>query len=395
VPLSPVLLKSHAIAPDRPSRPTLFGRLIVTGRRSWLALIRRILGRRAVPPPSPVAAAPPSAEIARLQELLDGVGVGLFALAADGRIDWANRAARGFAGEAVSRLADIPAFGPEVADTILALPLGGRELVTLADGRTVLVWAGSFAASTDTAQRLVSIQVMSGALDADQVEAWHAMTRTLAEEMMTALTPIVALSDNLRHLAAEVDRAPPELAAAIDTIARRSGHLTSFVARYRTLAEPAEPVLASLDLATLRTAITATAGPPMRQRGIAFDIDFPKGERMIRADPDQLQQALHELLDNAAEAVAGTAQPSIILACRDQGDGIAISVRDNGPGVPPDAVEDLFVPFVSHRPDGSGIGLTLARRIAIAHRGSLTARVNRDGGMTFAFTLPGGDSRRS
>ena len=317
--------------------------------------------------------------------LLDAVTVALFVLAPDGRVRFANRAARLLSGGTAGRLEEIECFRGEAAAAILALPVGGRKLLTLADGRAMLVWVGAFATPGGGPQRLLSAQAVAGELDAIQIGAWHAMTRVLAHEMMNSLTPIVSLSESLIRRAesgAGMDK------AALETIARQSRHLIGFVERYRAIADLPAPERAPLDLALFLADIDALAGRDLRARGIAFATALHAPAAAVQADPDLLRQAVLNLVRNAAEAVAGTADAEIGLACFADGDEIRFEVSDNGPGISPDRIEEIFVPFFTTKESGAGIGLTLARQIALAHGGQVQARRDSGAGTTFVLTLP-------
>src|SRR5688572_30501480 len=165
----------------------------------------RLLPRRPIAPAAAPAGAFETAQrLDRALALLDAVTVALFALDADGRVRFANRAGRALAGFEVARLQDIPQLGVSGASKILALPTGGRQLVTLIDGRSMLVWVGALSMPGDGPQRLVSMQAVAGELDAVQVGAWHRMTRVLAHEMMNSLTPIASISESLSRWAEEI-----------------------------------------------------------------------------------------------------------------------------------------------------------------------------------------------
>jgi signal transduction histidine kinase len=338
--------------------------------------------------PAPAAAAEARDQAQRLQQslaLLDAVTVALWTLGEDGRIHSANRAARLFAGAEAGRLDRIPALQGEVAARILALPPGARQLITLADGRSVLVWTSAFAIPGAPAQKLVSLQAVAGELDAIQIGAWHAMTRVLAHEMMNALTPIASLSESLARIVGPDAR--PEIAGAIDTIARQSRHLMTFVERYRTIADLPAPELAPLDLPTFLADLSALAGAELQARGISFT-PAPPPPAGANADAALLAQALLNLIHNAAEAAASVADPQVRLTCTATRTSLRFEVCDNGPGVAPERMEEIFVPFFTTREGGAGIGLTLAREIALAHNGQLSAASNPDGGMRFTLTIP-------
>lgn len=336
------------------------------------------------------AAAPASSAIeerARAQQLgqalalLDAVAIALFALAPDGRIRFANSAARALAGADAGRLED--AVGAAAAE-VLALPVGGRRLVALEDGRTMLVWVGAFSTPDGGPQRLVSLQAIAGELDAVQVGAWHAMTRVLAHEMMNALTPVASLAESLARMVGGDARA--DVTGAADTIARQSRHLMDFVERYRAIVDLPAPDLQPLDLPTFLADIGALAAAQLSARGVAFSASPPPAAS-ARADGGLLRQALLNLLRNAGDAVAG-AGGAVQLACVEEGGTLRFEVSDDGPGVAPGRMEEIFVPFFTTRDGGAGIGLALARQIALAHGGRLTAAANPTRGMTFALSIP-------
>jgi two-component system, NtrC family, nitrogen regulation sensor histidine kinase NtrY len=323
-------------------------------------------------------------QLEQARGLLDAVTVALFVLAPDGRIRFVNRAARLLSGCTAGTLEDVACFRGEPAATILALPVGGRQLLTLADGRAMLVWVGAFSTPGGGPQRLLSAQAVAGELDAIQVGAWHSMTRVLAHEMMNSLTPIVSLSESLIRRArtgAGIDT------AALETIARQSRHLIGFVERYRAIADLPAPDRTPLDLALFLADIDALAGRDLRARGIAFSTALHASIETAQADSDLLRQAVLNLVRNAADAVTGTSEAQIRLACVGEGNEVRFEVSDNGPGISPDRLEEIFVPFFTTKEGGAGIGLTLARQIALAHGGQVHARRNAASGTTFVLTI--------
>jgi signal transduction histidine kinase len=318
--------------------------------------------------------------------LLDAVTVALFVLTPEGRIGFANRAARSLSGGTAGRLEDVACFKGEAAATILGLPVGGRQLITLADGRAMLVWVGAFSTPGGGPQILLSAQAVAGELDAVQVGAWHSMTRVLAHEMMNSLTPIVSLSESLIRRAGTGSAVDT---AALETIGRQSRHLISFVERYRAIADLPAPNRATLDLALFLADIDALAGCDLRTRGIAFSKALHPPGATAQADAALLRQAMLNLVRNAADAVAETAEPQIRLACVGGANEVRFEVSDNGHGIDPGRLEEIFVPFFTTKESGAGIGLTLARQIALAHGGQVHARRNTAAGMTFVLTIAG------
>jgi len=317
--------------------------------------------------------------------LIDTVTVALFVIGSDDRIRFMNRAARQLAGHDAGRLQDIAVLGADGAAAILTLPVGGRQLIASEDGRSLLAWAGSIRHTGAEPQRLVSLQAVVGELDAVQVGAWHAMTRVLAHEMMNSLTPIASMAESVEQRATAGD---PRIASAIATIARRSRHLMDFVERYRAIVDLPRPSPEPVQVADFLVEISQLVGPDLAGRAILFDVKMPQQGDMARFDRVLVEQAIVNLVKNAADAVDEVPGPAIGLAGTCDPDGVTIEVSDNGHGIDEDLLEDIFVPFFTTKPDGAGIGLALAQQIALAHGGSLTAHRAYPTGSIFKFRLP-------
>jgi signal transduction histidine kinase len=324
----------------------------------------------------------------RAAALLDAVTVALLATSGDGRIRFANRAARQLAGAVPGSLADLGIFESGTAEEILALPAGARRIVTLADGRLALVWTVGLSAPGEPSQKLVSLQIVAGELDAVQLHAWQDMSRVLAHEIMNSLTPIASLSESAAAMMESRNQSECEVSSAVAAIARRSLHLLDFVERYRDLADLPEPRLRPIQAADLAKEVEGVLQPGFAAWGIGYRRTVEPPSLVFEGDPELLSQALINLLQNATEAVAAVEAPDIHLSCELRGPEIAFSVADNGPGIPAGRLQEIFVPFFTTKETGSGIGLTLARQIALAHGGRIEA-LNRDGGGTlFRLTIP-------
>jgi C4-dicarboxylate-specific signal transduction histidine kinase len=162
----------------------------------------------------------------------------------------------------------------------------------------------------------------------------------------------------------------------------------NFVERYRRIADLPRPDPKPLSLRKFVDDIDALMQPGFASRGINYGSQLRPAELVLSADAGLLSQAVINLLHNAAEAVTGRNDPAILFSCTGRDQQILFEVVDNGAGVPAERREDIFVPFFTTKPFGSGIGLTLARQIALAHGGQIEAQENEGGGMVFRMTLP-------
>ena len=123
-----------------------------------------------------------------------------------------------------------------------------------------------------------------------------------------------------------------------------------------------------------------------RHAGAALDV-VPETLK-ISADPELLAQALLNLLRNAFRVTADVEKPIVVLAItRQSGSRFRIEVRDNGPGIPAERREDVFLPFYTTHKGGSGVGLSFARQVALAHGGSISAGDSPEGGASIALMI--------
>ena len=126
----------------------------------------------------------------------------------------------------------------------------------------------------------------------------------------------------------------------------------------------------------------------LTERAVAYSSRIEPPDARLLADPELLEQAMINLLKNALEAVAETPSPRIELACVRADGLVVLSVTDNGKGLPETDPEQVFTPFFTTKAGGSGIGLSLARQIALAHGGALTAAPGAPAGVVFRLSLP-------
>lgn len=322
-----------------------------------------------------------------LQTLLDTVPAALIVIDTDGTLRMINRAAHRLLGEPAPRLDQLANVGSAATALLAALTPGAQQIVRLADGQQLLASASQFTVPGGAAQRLICLQRLAGDLDAVEHKAWDDMARVLAHEMMNSLTPIASLSESLDALLRSGGRTE-EVAAALEAIRRRSFGLMRFVERYRKVAELPEPIWQSLRLKNVLEGVERLLTPTLEQGQIAYASSVAPPDLMVQGDADLLEQALINLLRNAAEAVRGQPGARIEVICGLEAGMRFIDVADNGPGLTAAAREQIFIPFFTTKAGGSGIGLSLARRIALCHGGQVSVRDNPSQGSVFRLTLP-------
>jgi two-component system nitrogen regulation sensor histidine kinase NtrY len=229
---------------------------------------------------------------------------------------------------------------------------------------------------------LVVISDLTQALSEQELQAWQRLVRVLGHELNNSLAPIKSIAGSLVSI---INREPladdwrDDMIRGLNVITSRSESLSRFIGAYARLAKLPRPQLQPLDVA-------ACVG-----RAVSFETRIhpdvvPSPAMVVQGDPDQLEQVLINLLRNAADASLVT-NGAVRIGWQRDGSMLEIWIKDEGPGL--SSTANLFVPFFTTKPGGSGIGLVLSRQIAEGHGGMLTLENRTDGqGCVARLRLP-------
>jgi nitrogen fixation/metabolism regulation signal transduction histidine kinase len=319
--------------------------------------------------------------VALLRNVLGEIDVAVLAFDAQERLRMLNSAAERLLGKTADTAMGVEADQLGLADCLTGEPERTLELDLPGGGGRWELRRGGYR-HLGRPRKLVVLSNVSRALRAEELAAWKRLIRVMSHELNNSLAPIRSLAGSLDRLV-EADPLPDEwrgdLRTGLRVIGSRAEALNRFVRAYATLAKMPEPRLGPVEVEPL---VRRVAGLETR---IAVRVEAGP-EVTIQADRDQLEQLLINLVKNAADASIETGG-AVGIAWEATAGELSLHVRDEGPGLSETA--NLFVPFFSTRPEGTGIGLVLCRQIAEAHGGSI-ALENRDGtpGCEARVTLP-------
>ena len=223
-----------------------------------------------------------------------------------------------------------------------------------------------------------------------RLSAMGEMASAIAHELNQPLTAIINYAQTAR---AVVKRRPGEdaggLASLLKKTVEQSDRAGQIIRRLRQFIAKGETDRALEDINTVVEEASALALVGTRGKGIAVRRVLGEGLPPVLLDKIQIHQVITNLIRNSVDALDGVKQREIVISTRRAGqDSIEITIADSGPGLAPEVADRLFQPFVTTKPAGLGIGLSICRSIVDAHGGRLFASDNPGGGVVFHVHLP-------
>lgn len=242
----------------------------------------------------------------------------------------------------------------------------------------------AFNSMIDTIRELRSIEERMREMERHVILSETAAT--LAHEIRNPLNLINLTAGRLAHKFRPHEAAlQPEYQILIDDLKAQVKYLNSMVNDFLAVGKPLTLSKSTFLVTDLMAQTEMLIKQQLLARGIRFSMSAPRGLTMY-ADMEQLRLVLLNVLANAV-AVSEQGK-AITVQAIPEGQWISLTIRDNGPGIDPDALEKVFEPYYTKRPGGTGLGLTLARRIVEAHGGKISAINAPEGGAHFTVLIP-------
>jgi nitrogen fixation/metabolism regulation signal transduction histidine kinase len=333
---------------------------------------------------------------ARLENILANLSAGALVFDPDLRLQLSNHSAAAILGTQVTAAAGtslgewqgvLEPFARTVRSRFIAegeqawqieYPLPGTAKTLLARGSGLpAASGGGFVLVFDDITQLIHAQ---------RATAWAEVARRLAHEIKNPLTPIQLSAERLEmKLAGRLSPDDAEvLGRATRTIVNQVGALKSMVDDFRDYSRLPAPVFAAFDLNLLVQEVLALYEVP----GQAPVCQLAAGLPLVQADSAQIRQVIHNLVQNAQDALSGRPDPRVEIRTELSGAHVRFTVADNGSGFPEEMMSRIFEPYVTTKPRGTGLGLAIVKKIVDEHRGTIAIENRPQQGATVSVLLP-------
>jgi nitrogen fixation/metabolism regulation signal transduction histidine kinase len=339
-----------------------------------------------------------------LQTVIHHIGIALIAFQKDGTVELINNATKKlFQVRNLNNIQALREYNPELVQKLLTIRHGENLLLKIREKDDLLQLSiyGTEFKIQNRSIILVSIKNIQQELDEKEMESWQRLIRVLTHEIMNSITPISSLSSTVNILMEDVIESLKsksnsdeeienlnEIGVALKTIHNRTDGLIHFVNTYRNLTRIPTPNFSVFPVSRLLNNIRDLHLKELDEKGISCKINIEPVSLELSADEKLIEQVLINLVKNSIHALEGTQNPNIELrAFLNKRGRITIQTIDNGPGIIPEVLDKIFIPFFTTKPQGSGIGLSLSRQILRLHGGNINAysEPNRETKFTLTF----------
>ena len=327
-------------------------------------------------------------------QMLDHVRTGIIVLD-QLHVNYCNQAARTLLGlHSFRNLNQLDDLYPNLGKTFASLSCNSEQRATFSTdrGERTITMAATEALIKGKTVKIVAFNDISSDIAENEELAWARLIRVLTHEIVNTITPISSLSDMLSQDIAAAQLSPDEpayrqldmqeLASGLQTISTSAKGVIKFVNTYRNLTKVPVPVKTAFYLRDLVDRVLQLTAKQVAEVGAECSFVELTEDILLYADENQIAQILVNLVTNALQAEA---TKITITAMIDEADAVIIDVTNNGLAITPESQKQIFIPFFSTKPEGSGIGLSLSRQMMRQHNG--TIHLARSNNQETVFTL--------
>ncbi len=332
---------------------------------------------------------------AYLENILANLSAGVLTFDERFRLLIANAGAGAILGEDLARREGAPLAGSKTLDAlapVIGAAFAGsgegswQREIELAERGQVILARGSRLPAPAGGGFVVVFDDITQLIAAQRATAWGEVARRLAHEIKNPLTPIQLSAERLQAKLA--GRLPADDAKALEratnTIINQVAALKNMVDEFREYARLPAPTLRALDLNGLVREVFAL----YEHSDVPVDLRLGHALPLVRGDPAQIRQVIHNLIQNSQDALAGRRDPRIEIRTERAGDRARLCVADNGGGFAESILKRVFEPYVTTKPKGTGLGLAIVKKIIEEHHGTVSIENRPQSGAAVTVALP-------
>lgn len=336
-----------------------------------------------------------------LQVIVNTMKIGVVAIKEEHTIELMNQEAEEILGiKKPNYLKQLKQISPRFVEEIEEINDNGRKLIEWEkqDKKLQLSIQVNRLKILNFRYSIITFQNIKSEIEQKEIEAWHKLIRILTHEIMNSITPVTSMTETMimllennnqpKHAEELDDETLEDLRFSLKTIQRRSEGLLHFVEDYRKLTRIKHLELETVEVEDLLSSMEILMKSELEKTGIQLTIQSQPGLK-IKMDRKLIEQILLNLITNARHALANEEKPMLTLKTFSNAGNKLITVTDNGTGIDPAKMDQIFIPFYSTKEEGSGIGLSLSKQIMKKHKGDLTVKSTLGEGATFQLEFLG------
>ena len=342
-----------------------------------------------------------------LNNIVSYIGIGLILYYDNGEVMMINHAAKDLLKvSSLSNISNLQNIHVDLYTRIYNIQPGKPEIVRLIHHTqeqgeqgivNQLLLKKDIIKTEDKTINTLSIQNIVKEMERKELDSWQKLIHVLTHEIMNSISPILSLTRSItKYYADEKENLPispknitdhivNKTLSGLHTITDTGEGLIDFVGKYRTLTRLPEPQFAPFKINILFARVQELMQEEVDKNNISFTVAVTRENLELVADINQLEKVLINLVKNSIEALSKEAHSNIRMEAESKENAVIIQVEDNGPGIPPEIMDDIFVPFFTTKSKGSGIGLSISRQIVLNHEGTIS--VHSIKGEKTVFTL--------
>lgn len=320
--------------------------------------------------------------------ILNTVNTGILVLNDNGSIYQSNNEAMRLLGlHVLTHIKQLAQIDPTLPERFSDFVSGTKEQISFANeqGTVNLSVKVSDIVIRNEHLRILAMNDIKNELEEKEIDSWIKLTRVLTHEIMNSVTPITSLSDTLLTL----PETNEEMKNGLKVISTTGKGLISFIESYRKFTHIPKPSPSLFYVTDFIGRMVELARHQKPHPNIKIETTVMPADLLVYADENLIAQVVTNLLKNAVQAIGNKPNGIIIITAKSNAaDEVVIEIHNNGPAIPPEVTEHIFIPFFTTKEEGSGIGLSISRQIMRMSGGSLTLKhSSKEEGTTFRLTF--------